>query len=164
MMPRLKPRLVCPGSLLITSTEHSSSRGRQQQPPLCCFLPTSMCCQVNTFSYAVPSFPVDLLRTYYNYPSSRKSSLISLLMVLSPLAFHSLLSCLVWWVISFVNCLPSHKRTWCMTMVFVHLWERSICTSVYRVNSSLYLYRYLYLYRDIYTDVPSQSVILPKSL
>lgn len=71
---------------------------------------------INAHTHSLTLFPVFLstfflpLRIHYNFPSSRKSSLIPLQTVLYPSASHSLLSCLGWRVTSFFDGLPSNER------------------------------------------------------
>lgn len=120
MVPRLKPPLVCPGALLLTPAVTPAAEAGTT---------TSLAFPVHTDTHIcyLTLFPVFLsifdlpLRIHYNFPSSRKSSLMPLKTVLHPSASRSSFSCLRWWVISFFDELPGSEKAGSMLCSFLRI-------------------------------------------
>lgn len=120
MVPRLKPPLVCPGALLLTPAVTPAAEAGTT---------TSLAFPVHTDTHIcyLTLLPVFLsifdlpLRIHYNFPSSRKSSLMPLKTVLHPSASRSSFSCLSWWVISFFDELPGSEKAGSMLCSFLRI-------------------------------------------
>lgn len=70
---------------------------------------THQCMHARSLPFFLWTFHMPL-RSHYDYPSSRKSSLISLHSVLSPSSSHSFLRYPEWWVIFVFDWLPCNDR------------------------------------------------------